>query len=188
MDNTSSGLWIYPSCGYNNILQSGDITTIFNNGNLIPRDAVSGGNRSNLHQWSNQTYSINLWPIEIEIVNDYRLNQVYVLFHNGQRSISCLFDDVFTANTDTYLTIRSDTNRDEGIEIYNIVLSKDDGEISAANNDPLVEITTSTSTVIDTSTPLWLLNNTIHTDPPDWYVLASYIAFFFYIFLILLYT
>ena len=159
-----AGLWLYPSSG--NTLQSGMVTEILNT-SLSIQDALAAGNRSNLHLWSNETDAI--WPIEIKIINDYRINEINLAFSNGNRSASCSFGDVFTPNTDLHFTITSDYwKHGEGIEIYDIAISQDDGKITAADKDLLVDVVTSTSTVIDTSAPFWILDSSKDTTPPAW--------------------
>ena len=43
------------------------------------------------------------------------------------------------------------------------------------NNDSLITIRTATSTIIDTSIPQWLINNTFLTQPPSWYVACFFL-------------
>ncbi len=164
----SAGLWMYPSCGTSSI-PSADITQVFNT-SLSTRDNLGGGNYTNLYSWSDEKDVI--WPINVAIINDDRTNQVIVSLSNGDRSASCSFDDTFTANTDLYMTLKSDGGGGtfEGFDVFDIMIEKDDGSITALDNDPLVTITTATPPIIDTSTPYWHLNNTKDTDPPSWYV------------------
>ena len=164
----AGGVWIYPSCESNS-LPSGDIIRIFNS-SLSPRDVLAGGNRSNWDLWSDKVDGT--WPIKIEITNDYRTNEVIIAFSHvyGYRSASCLFGDVFTANTDLHFTIRSDPLVDAGMAIHYIDIFKNVSKVTAADNDPLVEIATSTSTISNISIPYWFLNNSKATEPPAWYV------------------
>ena len=179
------GIWGYPSCG--DSLRLGNIVSIFNNSIGESRHEAAGGNRSNWNALSNETDV--LWPIKIQIYNDYRVNEIGVSIEsNGGRFASCSFQDIFNSNSDLYFNIRnqgfggSTGDGRNGIEIYDITISTDNGKITALNdNDPFIEITTATSTISDTSSsmPYWFVSNDFNTDPPAWYV-CTYSMFRFF--------
>ena len=126
-DNTPAhNMYIYPSC--NNTLATGNVRNLLNETvpNTTKFDAINvlsqGNNFSVLSDETDRN-----WPLNINIVNDAVSNNMFFLFENGNRSVSCIFSDTFDSQQDFVLAIsndRGETNHSKEIDIYAISVNR----------------------------------------------------------------
>ena len=176
-------IWISPSC--NNTLATGNVRNLLNE--TVPNTNKQDAMRV-LRQENNFTVLTDEtdknWPLTVNITNDETTNKMYILFENGNRSVSCTFNDIFDSQQDFILAISNDrgiANYSEKIDIYamTVNITASSAPTIQPANDPTFMITANTNkssitvntgnpTIIDTSTPKWRLHNQGGIYP--WYV------------------